>query len=574
MPFWVRGKNRPFPYTKGVIVNSDSMNKLFILGLCLLCGIVYFNSLNNDFVFDDNALILNNNFIKSLKFLPLIFKKSLSAYSSAITTMPYDKRYRPLQLLTYNIDYKLWKFNPLGYHLTNVLLHLLNSILVYYLLLIIFNNSTFSKIVSILFLVCPIHTSVVSYISGRADLLVSLFMLLSIIFLYKFIKLKFKRYYAISLLCAAFALLSRENALLLFLFILLLLFILRLKLKYYLYATPFMALSISYLVLRVFIFGQRAIVMHPAFLTLPLRVINFFSIIPRYLLLLVLPLDLHMFRSMPFIKNLLDIRAFFAILFILFYFIMILRFRKNKLLLFGMFWFLIGIIPVFFYVDAYAFLNEAMMAESWLYVSSIGFFIVFIFILNRFKHLGKVLILFIIVFYGFLTKVNNLHWINDYSLVKNILKYSSGKDFMRINLVHYYLTNGFHEDALEEIKKFSNYHPDSLYLYCLWGDYYLVIGELDKAVDNYIRALGKNKKSPFLYYKLSLCYEGLGQPDSAIDSALECFKADPHYVPNLIKIGDLYSMKRQFAEAKKYYHLALELDSDNQLLKEKITDAE
>ncbi len=193
------------------------MNKIFILILCVLCFVIYSNSLTNGFVYDDEVLIVNNPAIKYPKLLPLIFKKCLYDYPGIGKDITFDKMYRPLQVLSYALDYRIWKLNPLGFHLANVLLHLFNTILIYYLLLIISNN-TVSKIVSILFLVHPVHTSVVAYISGRADLLTAFFMLLSLIGFLQFIKLKSKTYYIASLLSALFALYSRENALILFIF--------------------------------------------------------------------------------------------------------------------------------------------------------------------------------------------------------------------------------------------------------------------------------------------------------------------------------------------------------------------
>jgi len=543
-----------------------------MLILCVLCFVIYSNSLTNSFVYDDEGLIVNNPVIKYPKLLPLIFKKSLYDYPCLGKDITFDRMYRPLQLLSYGIDYRIWRLNPLGFHLTNVLLHLFSSILIYYLLLIISNN-TVSKIVSILFLVHPVQTSVVTYIAGRADLLACLFMLLSLIGFSQFIKLKSRIYYIASLLSALLALYSRENALVLFIFIALILFFLKAKPKYYLYVIPFILLDSIYILSRFFILSNHVLLLHPPLISLPLRVVNFFNIIPRYLFLLILPLDLHLFRTTPFIRNLFDIKTFFAISFILLYIILIIRYRQNRLLIFGMLWFLMGIIPVFFSLDGYRMLKEAVMAESWLYFSSIGFFIS-VFSQNILKRFNKILLIPFIAFYAFLTVINNVYWKNNLVLYKHISEYiPEQRNPVWKNLINSYFKAGLYEDALTEIKRFSIYYPGSAQTYILWGNYYFLTGRLHKAVDNYKVALTKDKNNFALYSNLSLFYKELNQIDKAVDSGLVCFKINPYHLDNLIRLGDLYSRKRQFTEANKYYYMALEIEPDNQLIKEKIKNA-
>lgn len=361
------------------------MNKPFILILCLVCLVVYYNCLNNDFVFDDKALIVYSPLVKSLKFLPLIFKKGIYDYFWVDKVHSFDIMYRPMQIVTYLIDYKIWGLNPVGFHIVNILLHLFNSILIYCLLLELFDNKKISCIASILFLVHPIHTSVVSYIAGRADLLGCLFMLLSALLFLKFIRLKINTYLVLSLLAATLGLLSRENTLILFIFITLILFALKAKARNYFFLSYFILLDLLYLLLRFFVFGQAGVLTHPANLTLPLRMVNFFNIISRYIALLFVPTNLHLLRVTPNILSLWEIKAFFAFLIILLYIFIIIILRKNKLPIFCVLWFLGGLIPVFSHLDGYPKLFGAMMAESWIYIASIGFFTLLAYLFSSMK---------------------------------------------------------------------------------------------------------------------------------------------------------------------------------------------
>ncbi|MDP1852693.1 MAG: hypothetical protein Q8L26_00575 [Candidatus Omnitrophota bacterium] len=505
-------------------------------------------------------------------------------------TKSYNRTYRPLQLLTYGFDYRIWKLNPFGFHLTNILFHLFNALLIYYLLCLLFGNNPVygfgymesqtialpaCRVASIMFLIHPIHTSVVSYISGRADLLACFFMLLSMIMFLKFIKLESIICYAFSLFFAALALLSRESALILFLFIALLLFLNNEKPKRYLYLLPFILLGLLYLGLRISVFGREGLVVHASLVPLFFRVINFFGIILRYLWLLIFPLDLHLCRTIPVINYLLDIRTLLVIVFVFFSIFILIKLRKNKLVVFSALWFIIGLTPVFAYMDAYAFFRELMMAESWLYVSSCGFFIIFAFCLNlKEKVIKRAAYGSIIIFWSFLTIVNNGYWKNDLILHENILEQSPESNYLRINLIQNYLNLGLYEDALAETKKFSAYYPDTGHLYLVWGEYYLALGKLDKAIENYKMALNKDRKIFYASQRLALCYKELGEPEKALEFILESIKTEPYCVSSLVLAGDLYSVKKDFLKADKYYYLALEIDPGDLSIKEKIKNAE
>jgi len=554
---------------KKIPAHDNALSKTFILGLCVFCLVIYFNSFFNGFVLDDKALILKSPYIKSFKVLPLVFQKGIYDYAS-MTEQFYRQMYRPLQILTYAVDYKIWKLQPLGFHLSNTVIHLINSVLVYYLLFQLTADNKLSKIASALFLAHPINTSVVSYISGRADLLAYMFMLLSIISFHAFYKLNLKRYYALSLLCGALALLSRENAMLLYMFIILVLFFSKAKIAKYIYAVPFILLNLFYIALRFFIFGHYALSLPSGQLTWPLRLLNFMNIAREYVFLLILPLNLRLFRSTLFVNSVLDIRALVCVLLFAVLIIAAIKLRKNRLILFSVLWFIIGLIPVFMIMDIYDNSKEALMAESWVYVSSLGFFIAISLVMFKLKKVGRILIIAMLSFFSFLTVINNLYWENDYVLHKNMLEYTSEREYLRINLFNYYISNRLYEEALGEIKKYSAAYPDTEQTYFLWGNYYFFTGEFLRAVENYNNVLARDQRFFNAWYNLSLCQDKLGRRDEAVNSALECLKINPYYAPNLIHLGNLYSKNKQFSEAKKYYGKALEIEPDSQWVKEQL----
>src|SRR5438874_3898709 len=135
-------------------------------------------------VWDDDYLAHENPFIKS----PLL---ALEAFRHYLFLDSYSPHYRPVQNLSFMVDYYFWNTDPTGFHLTNILLHVGSGLLLYRLLTLLFrkgagiwNNtvphSNFTAslaafLMAGLWIVHPIHSAAVDYISGRADSLAFLF---------------------------------------------------------------------------------------------------------------------------------------------------------------------------------------------------------------------------------------------------------------------------------------------------------------------------------------------------------------------------------------------------------------
>lgn len=129
--------------------------------------------------------------------------------------------FRPLFILSYIIDSKLWGANSYGYHLTNLALHALNSYLVSIFSLRLMkrmrSETALANSVSIsaglLFLLNPSHTEAVSWISGRADLIATLFFLSALIY-YDSYRSKARAWLlALTLLFFILSLLAKESSL-------------------------------------------------------------------------------------------------------------------------------------------------------------------------------------------------------------------------------------------------------------------------------------------------------------------------------------------------------------------------
>ncbi|MFQ5953246.1 MAG: hypothetical protein ACE5JK_07585, partial [Candidatus Omnitrophota bacterium] len=157
-----------------------------VIGACLLVFIVafmaYANTLPNDFIWDDEYLILNNSQIKSFVHLPNVFRTYVGYGSENINNF-----YRPIQEISNMIDYFLWGEYPVGFHLTNVVLHALVSMMVFVFLFYLTGSVMVSCIAALFYSVHPVHSEAIAYIAGRADSLYAFFMLLSLVFFIRYV---------------------------------------------------------------------------------------------------------------------------------------------------------------------------------------------------------------------------------------------------------------------------------------------------------------------------------------------------------------------------------------------------
>ncbi len=129
--------------------------------------LAYLPSISGGFIFDDDLLLTNNRLIKAPDGLRRFW----------CTAEATD--YWPVTNTTLWFEWRLWKMNPLGYHVTNLFLHILAALLVWLILRKLSLPGAFWA--ALIFAVHPVNVESVAWISSRKNLLAMLFFLLSIV---------------------------------------------------------------------------------------------------------------------------------------------------------------------------------------------------------------------------------------------------------------------------------------------------------------------------------------------------------------------------------------------------------
>lgn len=185
------------------------------LSIALIAFLTYAHMLKYFFTGSDSLTLIDTSRIQSLEDARKIFTQPLMSGTWFVNTALF---YRPIASLSYSLDYYFWGLNPFGYHLTDLVLHVIVSILVLKLMLLLTRGrKSVSWLSAAIFTTHPILVECVPVIARRQDIIVALFLLLSQVLFVKYILNPIRRLNWVmlySILAYAFALGTKEIAVL------------------------------------------------------------------------------------------------------------------------------------------------------------------------------------------------------------------------------------------------------------------------------------------------------------------------------------------------------------------------
>jgi len=526
-----------------------------LLLIAVLGFIVYANSLGGDFVWDDNHLIRDNVYIKEWAFLPEIFARRIGSGAN----IEYFS-YRPMQMITYMADYSMWGIDPFGYHLTNVAIHILAAFSVYWMVRTFFGGGLLPLFSAVLFAVHPAHAAAVAYASGRADPLALIFMLTGLVFYSKSFD-KGKTVYCASLLCFALALLSRENSIIFPALLLLYHYCSGEKVKAGRFL-PFIGLTLVYVTMRLTLL--RELLPHTVCASTVIeRLPGVFAAITGYVRLMVFPLGLHMDYGNA-LFSFTDPRAAAGMLITAGLLVTAFRKRKtDRVLFFSVVWFFAALLPV-----ANIYPVNAYMAEHWLYVPSIGFFIILGRVLSGVclrrvtRAAGAAAAAAVFLFYSWQTIEYNKWWGTPLLVYQRTLENSPQSVRALAGLAREYYRGGKSREAIALSEKTLAIDPFYGAAYSNMGKAWMSLGEAQKAVDSFEKAVELDPDRPGAYNNLGIAYRAAGNTEEAISAYRKAIELNPRHGRAYNNLGNLYLNGGRYEEAANFYEQAVEIDPD------------
>jgi len=147
--------------------------------IAALVGLLYLNTLGHQFTNWDDGMIYRNPGIRHLSWEGII----------KIFRLEKGETYQPVRMLSYAIDYRFWKLNPMGYRITNILFYILTCLTVFFTLRLLSASLREEKQLdshfrvglfgALLFAAHPVHVEAVTWLSARKEVLQGFFFFLA-----------------------------------------------------------------------------------------------------------------------------------------------------------------------------------------------------------------------------------------------------------------------------------------------------------------------------------------------------------------------------------------------------------
>jgi tetratricopeptide (TPR) repeat protein len=588
---------------QNIILNRTIFHFFLIAVLSL---IAYSNTFESPFLFDGEYYIVENPVIKDLH--NFIQPSSSKDFTREFNYKTFSRRY--LSYLSFALNYRLHGLDVTGYHIVNLSVHIITSLILYFFIILTFKtpylqNSAIrdyarhiALFTTLLFACHPLQTEAVTYIWQRVTSLCTMFYLLSLVAYIKWrllvhsresraqgIKAKEKKPIFLAPGTALFYLLSLAST------------ILAMKTK----EIAFMLPVVLILYEMIFFEGKikkRLLYLIPLLLTMliiPLTTISGagvedldslirgttklprgeyllaqFRVLVTYLRLIFMPVNQNLYYDYQRYYSFYNIEVFSSFIFLALIFgltvYMLFRYRDStphtRLISFGIIWFFINLL-----LESSIIPLHNVIFEHRMYLPSVGVFLalstVIFMVINRWKAYARlitmILAIIIMVLAG-ATYARNSVWKDEIILWKDVVNKSPNQEVAHYNLGNAYQDQDLVDKAIESYETAIKLNPAKrIETYYNLAVAYNSKGMVDKAIQQYKTLIYIKSDHYMAHTNLGIAYKAKGLTEKAIKHykiaiRLKPDEAKPHY-----NLGNVYMSMRNYPEAIKQYKIAIGL---------------
>ncbi len=568
---------------------------------CLLIVIVgflaYSNTFHVPFQFDDEDFILQNPLLRDFSLLIDPSALKTDGLSSNIIFTRYS---RTLSFITFWLNYKINGLNVAGYHIVNLMIHLINAMLVYALVSLTFKtpsmiesrlsgkNRYIALFSALIFVSHPVQTEAVTYITQRFASLCALLYLAAVVCYARWRMAGQEKpglrafWYALSFMAALMATKTKENA-----------FTLPLAIAMYEFVFFRGPAGKRIYPLLPFIMTMLVIPLSRLNLSSPLHDLNRasrthwtsrtdylyteFSVIVTYLRLLFFPVSQNLDYDYPFRTSFLSPGVFIPFLFLAVLFIAsVYLLRRSftgekglRVISFGVFWFFLtlsmesSIIPLFHVIFEYR-----------VYLPSVGIIAAFVsFLFLAASRAGTAISFRVVVcfcttatlLFAVASHARNEVWQSDLSLWSDVVSKSPGKARDHYNLGLIYAKRGKLDEGIDHLQTAVRLKPDYFEAHNNLGVSFINKGRLEEAEEHLTIALKLKPDYAEAYNNLGILYEMKGSFDDAVKEYQSAIELNHDFVMAHLGLGAVYKKKGLNTKSEEHLRIAQELISKQRL---------
>ncbi len=503
---------------------------LSLIFLLLITFLIFSPAINNDFTnWDDPEYVTENTLIRDLS----------SRNLKKIFTEVFATNYNPLVFLSFAVEYHFFQLDPRIYHLTNVLIHGINVILVFGTIYALTKQIPPSLLTALFFGIHPLRVESVAWVAERKDVLMAFFFLSALMSYLFYLRAERKRFswWLTTFILFLLAVLSKSAAVIfpaaLFLFDSY--HCRKLNPAVILEKIPFFTVSLIFGLIALEHAQTIPFLSEDNTLTGWQRLIFAAYQIGFYFWKTIFPVSLS--ARYPYRFN--ELTGLFCLAVLVYLFMFLVKWRNHhlfKVILWGGLFFLINIVLVLPISPRFA----IALSDRYMYLPSIGLFFLMIQGIRYYwnhplfnqRFLKSILISFFAVYtawWGFLTFQRNLIWRDSEVLWTDV------------------------------IQKF----PQLPVAYQNRGEYFLRQKRYSEARRDFVKAVELYPQNALAYNNLGVILAEQNAPEGARDYFIRALSVDPYYIDALNNRGNAYILLKRWDLAKSDFDRVLSLNDQN-----------
>ena len=527
--------------------------------------VVYVPAMRGDFIWDDDCYVQKN---------PLL--RSDNGPRQIWFSLRQPSQYFPMVYTSFRFEYALWGLNPTGYHITNIVLHIINALLLWWVLRSL--SLPGAWLAAVIFALHPVHVESVAWITERKNVLMVFFFFLSLLVWVRFAGRSHRSQrawpmYVLSLLLYALALFSKATACTLPAALVLLLWLksIRVDIKRWLQITPYVLLGSAVGLFTVWYERYRV---GTGMLELGINPIERVLIAGRalwfYIGKLVWPVNLA-FSYPSWEIDSSDLSQYGWLFACLVVVLAMWKWRDNlgRGPLAAIVFFVATLFPMLGFFSLYTF-RYTYVADHYQYVASVGPIALLTAIgyqiANRIGKWGKrvavVIAAFALVTLGTLTW-QQCHIYKDLeTLWRDTLKKNPDSWLANNNLAVLLIEQGALEEAIKHCRQALRINPDYVEGHNNLGNALAKDGKLDEAIEHFHQALKIKPDHIGAHNNLGRALAKKGKLDEAVGHYRQALRLNPNRPVVLYNLGEALRLQAKYDEAITCYKESLRLKPD------------
>jgi len=518
-----------------------------------LSFLVLYPTIFNDFLnWDDTKHLFGNHTVRQLS-----VRNIAEMFLSTVNTT-----YIPVTIFSYALEYKLAQYNPVIYHLDNLVLHLIVVLLVYQLSIKMSLSQRAAGIACVIFAIHPMHVESYAWVTARKDVLYSIFYLLAMLSYVQYLNTSARKYFIVTVIMGFLSMLSKPMALTLPLILLLIDWFqgrydirkaLVEKIPFFVYIIPLVLITYS---LNTHMFTIET--------SLWQSFLIFVWTLTFYLIKFFVPLEYIPIYPMPEPISIFNISYTISMAVFVLTAILLFVYRKNKWWIFGFVFYLSSI----FCLLRYGKINEIMVADRYMYLPSLGFCLFLGVAIDQLlvkcstvkRNILSIILICLCASLAYQSRMLIHVWHDNLTFWNYIILKSPNEAIAYTNRCSEYAQQKQYEQALADCQKAIELAPDKVEGMINRGIIYLNTKRYQEALADFNEAVLREPEFENARYNRGNLYYYTKKYDLALKDYAQALRLNPNYSAAYLNRGIIYLNQKKYKQAYSDLNNAIRLD--------------